>query len=236
MAETALGVISLLGLFSTVVDCFEYVQIAKTFERDFTTSQLKLDAARIRLSRWGVALGIYANTTTTIPRPDYEHAEKVLKHLGNLFEQAKNKSEILAPPGLQTFEASELMPPESLVHEGVMAKVHNRIHRSTKTSGVEKAKWAVYKKKDLDNLVEEIVALVDQLDRVLPMNIESEHRLQALVKSEIEEIQQLAKRETRDNQVTPLQIAETIHRAAEGLDPHLEDFIKKAIGELRANG
>lgn len=50
MAETALGVIGLLGLFSTAVDCFEYVRIAKTFERDFATSQLKLDSAWIRLS------------------------------------------------------------------------------------------------------------------------------------------------------------------------------------------
>jgi hypothetical protein len=50
MAETALAVIGLLGLFSTAVACFEYVRLAKTFERDFATSQLKLDDARIRLS------------------------------------------------------------------------------------------------------------------------------------------------------------------------------------------
>jgi hypothetical protein len=236
MAETALGVVSLFGLFSTVIDCFEYVRIAKTFELDFETSQLKLDAAQIRLSRWGEALGVCSNTTTTIPRSDYEHAEKVLKHLGSLFEQAQNKSEIFAQRALQTFEASDLVPPASLVHGGVMAKVCKRMHRSTGTSGIEKAKWAVYKKKDLDSLVEDIVALVDQLERILPMSIKPEDGLQALVKSEVEEILQLARPESEDSQVTPLQIAETIHAAAKGLDPHIEDFIKKAIGQLRADG
>jgi hypothetical protein len=39
MAETALGAISLLGLFSSVIDCFEYVRIAKTFELDFERRQ-----------------------------------------------------------------------------------------------------------------------------------------------------------------------------------------------------
>jgi hypothetical protein len=29
---------------------------------------------------------------------------------------------------------------------------------------------------------------------------------------------------------------ETIHGAAEGIELHLEDFIKQAIGDLRANG
>lgn len=100
----------------------------------------------------------------------------------------------------------------------------------------EKSKWALYKKKELDGLVENIVELVDQLERVLPMSIEPSRALRSLVEEEVEETQQLAIREAEYDQVTPLQVAETMYEAAEGLDPHLEDFLRETIKELRANG
>lgn len=234
MAETALGVLGLLGLFSTAVDCFEYVRIAKTFERDFATSQLKLDGARIRLSRWGAALGIQANSKLTIPKPDYEHAELVLKHLEGIFAQAQSKSKIFARPGIQEFEVGELVPPQSVVHAGLMTKIRERINRERPVSSFEKGKWALYKKKELDDLVENIVELVDQLERILPMSLGSD-KLQSLVKSEVEDVQQLAVRAIEHGQVTPLQVAEMMYEGIEGLDPHLEEFLRGTISELRAN-
>ena len=61
MAETAglvVGVVALAGLFNTTVECFEFVQLGRNFGKDFQTSQLKLDNARLRLSRWGKSLGL----------------------------------------------------------------------------------------------------------------------------------------------------------------------------------
>ncbi|KAF2022602.1 hypothetical protein EK21DRAFT_105696 [Setomelanomma holmii] len=49
MAEAAglvVGVVALAGLFNNTVECFEF------------TSQLKLDSARLRLSRWGKSLDL----------------------------------------------------------------------------------------------------------------------------------------------------------------------------------
>ena len=61
MAEAAglvVGVVALAGLFNNTVECFEFVQLGRTFEKDFQTSQLKLDSARLRLSRWGKSLDL----------------------------------------------------------------------------------------------------------------------------------------------------------------------------------
>jgi hypothetical protein len=54
MAEAAglvVGVVALAGLFNNTVECFEFVQLGRAFWKDFQTSQLKLDSARLRLSR-----------------------------------------------------------------------------------------------------------------------------------------------------------------------------------------
>jgi Skp family chaperone for outer membrane proteins len=60
MAEAAglVGVVDLAGLFNNTVKCFEFVQLGRTFGEDFQTSQLKLDNARLRLSRWDKSLSL----------------------------------------------------------------------------------------------------------------------------------------------------------------------------------
>jgi len=50
------GILGLAGLFNNAVDCFEYVQLGREFGRDYQTNLLKLDDARLRLSRWGQSM------------------------------------------------------------------------------------------------------------------------------------------------------------------------------------
>ena len=54
MAEAAgliVGVVALASLFNNTVKCFKFVQLSRTFRKDFQTSQLKLNSARLRLSQ-----------------------------------------------------------------------------------------------------------------------------------------------------------------------------------------
>ncbi|OBT42031.1 hypothetical protein VE00_07427 [Pseudogymnoascus sp. WSF 3629] len=53
------GAIGIASAFAACVDCFEYVQFGRHFGRDFQTSQLALDCARLRLTRWGESVNIY---------------------------------------------------------------------------------------------------------------------------------------------------------------------------------
>jgi hypothetical protein len=99
MAEAAgliVGVVALAGLFNNTVECFEFVQLGRTFGKDFQTSQLKLDSARLRLSRWGKSLDLdedVRNTTSLQGRFGSEstikHAEALLSQIIELFAGAK---------------------------------------------------------------------------------------------------------------------------------------------------
>jgi len=64
-AGLAVGVTALAGLFSNAVECFEIVQLGRTFEKDFETAQIRLDICRLRVSRWGAALGLDRNLQPT---------------------------------------------------------------------------------------------------------------------------------------------------------------------------
>ena len=57
----AAGAIGIASAFTACVDCFENVQLGRHFGRDFQTSQLALNCARLRLTRWGESADIYNN-------------------------------------------------------------------------------------------------------------------------------------------------------------------------------
>jgi hypothetical protein len=62
VAEAAgliVSVVPLAGLLNNTVECSKFVQLGRTFGKDFQTSQLKLDSTRLRLSKTGVMLVEY---------------------------------------------------------------------------------------------------------------------------------------------------------------------------------
>ena len=52
-AGLAVDALAIAGLFNNALDYFEYVQIGRNFGQGYQISLLKLDTARLRLSRWG---------------------------------------------------------------------------------------------------------------------------------------------------------------------------------------
>lgn len=54
----AVGVLAIVGPFNNAVDCFEYIQIGRNFGQGFQIGLLKLDGARLRLSRWNQSVGL----------------------------------------------------------------------------------------------------------------------------------------------------------------------------------
>jgi hypothetical protein len=90
MAEAAglvVGVVALAGLFNNTVECFEFVQLGRTFGKDFQTSQLKLDSARLRLSRWGKSLDLDRDVRNTTSLQGRSRSESTVKHAEALLGQ-----------------------------------------------------------------------------------------------------------------------------------------------------
>ena len=102
MAEAAslvVGIVALAGLFNNTVECFEFAQLSRAFRKDFQTSQLKLDNARLRLSRWGKSLSLEDNIRDIVSlqqrfreKANVKHAETLLGQIVELFADAEGVS------------------------------------------------------------------------------------------------------------------------------------------------
>ncbi|KAG9200845.1 hypothetical protein G6514_006553 [Epicoccum nigrum] len=179
MAETAglvVGVVALAGLFNTTVECFEFVQLGRNFGKDFQTSQLKLDSARLRLSRWGKCLSLSDDVRDEASlqgrfgsETNVRHAEALLGQIVELFAESEgvsNKYKSRADDSLAVYNPQTDLEP-------AMAKLHDQmrqlaIERQVRSGVRQKAKWALYQEKSFRRLIEDINELVDDLVGLFP--------------------------------------------------------------------
>jgi hypothetical protein len=195
-AGLAVGVIALAGMFNNAVDCFEFVQLGRNIGKDFQTDLLKLDNARLRLSRWGKAAGLsgqIANAqsliSTMLSTEDILKAENLLGQVLELFEDAERVS--------RKFKSQAATGDSSLLIVDVQADVdpdrrtlHEKmrdlcIQRKNKTPLRQKVKWALYEKKHFERLIADIIELVDRLVETFPAVRQAQ---QDLCKEEVSEI------------------------------------------------
>jgi hypothetical protein len=175
----AVGVIALAGLFNNAVDCFEYVQLGRNFSSKFQTNIIRLDNARLRLSRWGQAVGVGSDLaeirsldSATLSQEDIKRAEEMLGQIQKLFADAEGISTSLkakANSGDSSLDVldtrKELDALGTSLHEKMRAL---SIKRQDKTSLTKKVKWALYKEKDFNRLLEDVIELVDDLVGLFP--------------------------------------------------------------------
>ena len=191
MAEPAgltIGVVALASLFNNAVECFEFVQLGRKFGKNFQTSQLKLDNARLRLSRWGKSLGLDDNIEHTVSLeerfgsdPTVKQAEALLGQILELFAEAEGVSNKYK--SRTTAEDSSLVtcnPQTDL--DPAMAELHHKmrqlaIERQNRSSVRQKAKWALYEEKQFRRLIEDITELVNSLVELFPTSQQSQRSL-----------------------------------------------------------
>jgi hypothetical protein len=191
MAEAAgltVGVIALAGLFNSTVECFEFVQLGRAFEKDFKTAQLKLDTFELRLSRWGASLGLnrdlqpaQISTDTFGTKENVAHAKDLLSQILELFAEAEGVSIKFKDRTGQNSSALAICDPQADLTSAAMV-LHNdmrklAIERQGKTSLRRRAKWALYEEKRFKRLLEDIGDLVDGLVGLFPAGHAAQERL-----------------------------------------------------------
>lgn len=191
MAEAGglvVGVIALAGLFNNAVDCFEFIQLGQNFGKNFQTSQLKLDNARLRLSRWGNSLGLSNNVADTPALQAYfgstqniGQAEALLGQILDLFAEAedvsrKYKNRAAAEDSrLATYDPqTDFVPP--------MAALHNKMRqlsaeRQNRTGLRHKARWALYEEKHFRRLIGDLTDLTSSLVELFPRSQSLQQKL-----------------------------------------------------------
>ncbi|KAK2836980.1 hypothetical protein FQN49_006529 [Arthroderma sp. PD_2] len=192
-AGLAVGVIGLAALFDSAVQCFDYIQLGRSFGKDFHTCQLKLDNAKLRLSRWGASLGLNGEVKIIISPREEAQARALMGQILTLFAEAEGISDKLksrarthATDGTSTGLSLALCDPgtdlDSTSNELPELMRRLAIGREKQTGLRQKAKWALYEQKNFNRLLEDIAELVDALVSLFPA---SHLRERELCKSEV---------------------------------------------------
>jgi hypothetical protein len=191
MAETAglvVGVVALAGLFNSTVECFEFVQLGRTFGKSFQTSQLRLDNARLRLSRWGKSLSLDNDVRDAVSlqghfgsEANVKHAEALLGQIVELFAEAEGVSNKYKSRTAPQDDSLVVYNPQTDL-EPAMAKLHEKmrqlaIERQNRSGVRQKAQWALYQEKQFRRLIEDISELVNDLDNLFPATQQSRRDL-----------------------------------------------------------
>ncbi|CCT72929.1 uncharacterized protein FFUJ_12826 [Fusarium fujikuroi IMI 58289] len=223
MAEifgTVAGAISIAGLFNNCVDCFNYIQIAKHFGQDFSRYQLRLDVAKCRLARWGASIDINSDQRFSVIEssdPTIALAQGILEEIvdrfGAAYKVSRRYKATTEEQGLDICTEADL--------SAVPQRVHTRFDVFTKQRYkslglMKKTGWALYDKNYMGRMIDDIIASIDDLEKVFPSTPQVTHQL---VEMEIEEV--------NDEQELKL-----INDVAEGLDPVLSKASKDKIGEI----
>ena len=90
-------VIGVASLFTTCMQCFEYVQCGKSFGKDYESAILKLDISRMRLARWAESIGLNDPTRvkelqSSLTSREIQIAEILLGAIKEAFDSVEKQS------------------------------------------------------------------------------------------------------------------------------------------------
>ncbi|EXL45109.1 hypothetical protein FOCG_13868 [Fusarium oxysporum f. sp. radicis-lycopersici 26381] len=183
------GALSVAALFNNAVDCFEYIQLGRNFGTDYQTCQIKLDIARLRLSRWGDAVQINDDSRFTEINPSNDQvrtAKNTLEKLLDLFGTAYTESSKFKLDAKK--EELALFDPSTNTNQAIVAlrnKMRDLARRRQKTTSLsKKISWALYKQKFFKRLLEDILELLDGLEAIFPQ----QEAYRQMAEMEIEEV------------------------------------------------
>lgn len=175
MAEVSglvLGAVALASLFNTCVDCFECVQLGRSYVEDYQLACTKICLLKARLSAWGMSLNVEV--------PGSEHPA-----LRRYWTEEKDVV------GRSLFGIKEIFDDTSrLTEKYKLTTKHSRTFRSTvahRLSNVPPASeelkslkltvtgwsllrkrttWAIHDKQKFDSLIEDLRFLIENLEEV----------------------------------------------------------------------
>ncbi|KAH8597783.1 prion-inhibition and propagation-domain-containing protein [Bisporella sp. PMI_857] len=180
------GVAGLAGVFTSCVDCFEYVQFARSFGKDYERSILKLDIVRLRFTRWGQAVGVYIDgKMVRDPQRQYiaatpdqlELCRDILDQIEDIFNDSERVSTRFKTKAEKAGKDDQLAiwdPAVDLPDQPRSVHVKTRDiakKRQKGTNVLQKISWALYEKSKFDRLIEDVSGLVDSLETVFPPEV-----------------------------------------------------------------
>jgi hypothetical protein len=168
------GAFGIAVVFSTCVECFEYVQFARHFGRDFQTSYLELGFARLRLTRWGEAVNVYGDPKLGKPNAtpaDTKMASDILMQILVLFAETEKISKRYelsksSPTDSHTTQTKQDLEPKLKTVDFTIKKLVRQ--RQKGVSLLKKTTWALHHSAEFQALITNITKLIGNLETLFP--------------------------------------------------------------------
>jgi hypothetical protein len=167
----AASLMSLATLFSTVVECFEYFDSAKSFAMDYDLLLVRLDIQRARLVIWSDAVKLFRQNSEV-----WHFESEIRRSLLCIYDLLTNSEKLRSRYGLGVSTLSNTNPLCRLVSSNsmnVFNVAYARFRARAKllqqeTSVVSKAGWAIHDRQKFEILITDLKELIDGLKELVP--------------------------------------------------------------------
>ncbi|KAI9896269.1 hypothetical protein N3K66_008441 [Trichothecium roseum] len=224
------GLTTAVSLFQFAMETLSRIQLARDFEQQFETYQLKLDIIQLRLSRWGQVADLAALDKAEGARGPGDGEDggpttmSVLQDIWRLLKSTGRRatSESNKQNGGDDHQGNVLDPEVCMPSDLQMLRARFtgfcRRRRVQAQKGVDALRWVFYKKEQFSDFVGDISDLVDQLEQLL--SDEGREKLNELSQDECKGMSKASLKDLRD--------------IVEGCDPWLSKSIETSLESRRS--
>jgi len=180
IAGLVVGGIALASLFTSCIDCFEYVRLGKGFGKDYQKCLLKLSIVQLRLSRWGesvrIAGGRQESTShrqlPSLSDSDAIVVKRLLAEIMEAFDEAKKFGSDESP---DEFTVSVDRDDNIL---SIAKKIRTlAVRRQNGASLGKKMVWALFEERQFNKLIKDVTGLVNDLVGLFPAAKATQYQL-----------------------------------------------------------
>ncbi|KEZ43253.1 hypothetical protein SAPIO_CDS4949 [Scedosporium apiospermum] len=233
MAELALGVLGVSGLFSATLDVWAFVDAGQGYAQSFRRLRTKLDLQRTLFVNWGksVGFGTEKGYHEKLDEPDTK--EIVLQVLTEIYLILSETDRLALEYGVRLLDDDEARRPQAIPNrllssrisanggrsrgghdstplQAAVQQARAKIKQRQQSSSLwTKAKWAIRDEDKLDRLVRDLTELVTGLRSLSSDFVDSEREKQIANEtiSDIDDIQDLRDVQEASTESSPLSVS-----------------------------
>jgi len=174
----SIGVVALASLFTTCVECFDYIDAAQSYGRDSELLATKFDIVRSRFLIWGDAIGLLREGNSSIQSPSVRLSQPVIERILNCIHLLFTDTDaLMSRYGLEPAPNIPTPAPHTLPKPGTsnsMARFRVsfsafklRISKSQAGISIGKvSRWTIHDRGKFEGLINDLHHFIDGLEKI----------------------------------------------------------------------